>query len=121
MTVEAAELALIADQGATFTRTITYETGATFETTAPVDLTGWTARMQIRRTPSGPDLLLSLTQAAGLTLGGTAGTVAITITAAQTAALPTGEQVYALDLIDGAGRVYKLLRGRLTVRPGITA
>ena len=119
MTATAAEWNLTVDQGAYWSKVITYETGATFDAVTPVNLTGYTARLKIRRKGSSDPALLSLTHASGITLGGAAGTITVVLTAAQTAALPTGaDLVYDLDVIDGSSRPYRLVRGKVTVQPG---
>ena len=53
-------------QGSTFGTTLTYRDSDS----NAVDLTGYTARMQIREELSSPSTLLSLTDVDGLTLGG---------------------------------------------------
>jgi hypothetical protein len=51
----------------------------------PFNLTGYTARMQVRATAEASSTILSLTSspAAGITMGGAAGTLALAVTAAQ--------------------------------------
>ena len=71
-----------AGQGETFDRTVTW----TIDDVA-VNLTGYTARLQIRKTHKSTSAVVSLTQASGLTLGGSAGTIQIVISATATAAL----------------------------------
>jgi hypothetical protein len=55
-----------------------------------------------------------------LTLGGAAGTIVITLTATQTAALTAGNYVYDLELVSGAGVVTRLVQGNVTVTAEIT-
>ncbi len=105
------------EQGETFTRLLTYEDSEE----ALINLTGYTARMQIRKTADSTDYLLSLTtENSGIALGGIAGTITITITAAQSANLPIGTARYDLELISGSGVVVKLLKGDVTVNREIT-
>jgi hypothetical protein len=85
-----------------------------------VNLTGYTARLQVRRTKTHPDTLVSLTDASGITLGAAAGTIAILIAAATTTTLPAGVWVYDLELISGAGLVTRLLEGRFQVVGEVT-
>ncbi len=119
MTAAAATWNWTLDQGAHFSKTITWETGATFATTTPVNLTGYTARLKVRRRPSSTPTLLELTHSSGITLGGAAGTIAIVLTAAQTALLPVdAELFYDLDLIDGSSRPHRIVRGSITCKPG---
>ena len=85
------------------------------------NLTGYTARMQVRSSVSGGTVLIELTTAnAGITLGGTAGTVVLTIAAADTASLTAGEYYYDAELISGAGAVERILQGRFVVDPEVT-
>lgn len=87
------------------------------------DLTGYTARMKVRQTvgAADPPLISLTTGGGGLTLGGTAGTVAIAITAAVTAALTfTSPGVYDLELIDGASRVTAVIYGSIGLRKEVT-
>jgi hypothetical protein len=56
---------------------------------AAIDLTGYTAQMMIRQDRADAAALLTLTQASGITLGATAGTIVVTVTQAQVNALVT--------------------------------
>lgn len=85
------------EQGATFTLSLLWKTsGGT-----PIDLTGYTARMQIRSSVSSTTILADLTSAAGITLGGVAGTIDVEIPATQTATMTKGG-VYDLELVNGS-------------------
>ena len=104
-------------QGASFDRTFTWQTG---DPAANVNLTGYTGRMQIRSTVAAPTTVLEFTTSNGrMTLGGSAGTIAITVTAADTADLAPGQFVYDLELING-GTVTRLLEGRATISGEVT-
>ena len=105
------------EQGATFTRTITWKDS----TGAPVNLTGYTARMQIRERVESSTALVSLTSSSGITLGGVAGTIVITITSTQTDSLPNMKKgVYDLELVSSGGVVTRLLQGEVVVSPQVT-
>jgi hypothetical protein len=105
------------EQGATFTRTITWKDSAN----VAINLTGYTARMQIRERVESSTALVSLTHSSGITLGGAAGTVVITITATQTDALPNMKKgVYDLELVSAGGIVTRLLQGEVVVSPQVT-
>lgn len=60
-------------------------TGVAVSKAGPFNLTGYTARMQVRAKSETTSTILSLTSspAAGITLGGAAGTIALALTAAQ--------------------------------------
>ena len=106
----------LCEQGATFSRVITYQGSEG----APVNLTGYTARMQVRATTEDAAVLLSLTtENGGIALGGAAGTVTLLATATQTAAMPSGELVYDIELVSGAV-VTRLLQGCFVVDAEVT-
>lgn len=105
------------EQGATFALTVTWRDSAS----APINLTGYTARMQIRKTVSAPTTILSLTDAnGGLTLGGAAGTIAIAISATQTAAITASAGVYDLELVAANGFVTRVLEGSVNISKEVT-
>ncbi|RST54100.1 hypothetical protein [Variovorax sp. DXTD-1] len=114
----AAKLKLSIDQGATFTKTVTWKTG---KPALPVDLTGCTARMQVRETIQSDDVLLELSTTDGrITLGGTAGTVNLRVEAADTAIIAWKSGVYDLEIQFADGTVRRLLSGSVTVSPEVT-
>ena len=109
---------IIADQGSTFTRQLRYEDS----TGVPVDLTNFTAEMELRDTYCG-SVVLALTTAGtapSITLGGTAGTIDVVATATQMGSLAASVYVYDLELTSGAGEVTKPVRGSFEVRPEVT-
>jgi len=63
---------------------------------SPVDLTGATAVLDVRTHAASAAPVLALTEAAGLTLGGAAGTVTPSRTAAEMEAVPAGAYRYDL-------------------------
>jgi hypothetical protein len=105
-------------QGATLSLTATWADS----TGAAVNLTGYTARMQVRASYDATSTVLALTSAAGdIVLGGAAGTIAITASATVTAALTAPwNGVYDLELVSGGGVVTRLLEGPATVSPEVT-
>ena len=103
------------EQGATFTKTITWRDSSD----ALINLTGYTARMMVRESVDASATLLSLTDSSGITLGGTAGTIAILISAASTAAMTKGG-VYDLELVSGGGIVTRLLQGNVILSKEVT-
>lgn len=86
----------------------------------PVDLTGFTARMQIRETIESTTTLVSLTEASGITLGGTAGTIGITITATATALLDFDSAVYDLEVVSAGGIVTPVVYGNVYLNDEVT-
>lgn len=107
---------IVCDQGATFSRVFTWQDS----TGLPVNLTGYTARMQVRATIDSASILLSLTtENSGIALGGAAGTVTVTATATQTAAVAAGCYVYDIELVIGS-TVVRLVQGQFTVDGEVT-
>lgn len=105
------------EQGATFNLALVWRDNAN----ALVNLTGYTARMQVRKRITDAVPLLDLNTTNGkITLGGTAGTIAITANAAQTAALTDKQGVYDLELVAADGTVVRLLQGDVTISPEVT-
>lgn len=105
---------ITAYQGATFNFVATWTIGAT-----PVDLEGYTARMQVRRTVDATTAILSLTSSSGITLGGEAGTIAIEVSAEDMEDVTGGSYVYDLEL-DSGEEVTRLLQGTFTIQPEVT-
>jgi hypothetical protein len=101
-------------QGATYDKTFTIT-----EAGVALNLTGYTSAMQVRSAADATATLLSLTSGSGITLGGTAGTVLLTITAAQSSAIPAGSFAYDLELTSG-GTVTRLLQGAFNVVGNVT-
>lgn len=103
------------EQGATEVRTFTWKTSAG----TPIDLTGYTARMQLRPMLTSETKLLDLTtENGGITLGGVNGTVVVTISASQTAALTRGG-VYDLELVNGP-IVTRFVQGTVSISKEVT-
>ena len=101
-------------QGADWDRTFTITQSGT-----ALNLTGYTASMQIREAADSTAYLLSLTSGSGITLGGTAGTVAVAITSAQSSAIAAGSYAYDLELLSGS-QVTRLLQGAVNVSGNVT-
>jgi len=107
---------IAAEQGTDYTATLTY---ANSSGTA-INITGYSARMQVRRSAGSADAVITLTSASGITLGGAAGTVAIAIPAAALTVVAAGNYVYDLELVSGAGVVTKLISGDFIVTGEVT-
>jgi hypothetical protein len=104
-----------AGQGATFSRTVTKTLNG-----VPLDLTGATAKMQLRSYYGDPVAALTLTETDGLTLGGTAGTIQIQIGPATLSALSARQYVYDLEVYAIDGSTIRLLEGVFVVTPEVT-
>lgn len=113
----AAKYDIVMDQGATFSRAITWQDSQA----VPVNLTGYTARMQVRDEVDSASAALSLTtENSRISLGGTAGTITLLVSATDTAAVAAGEYVYDLELVSGSGTVTRLIQGCFTVDAEVT-
>lgn len=109
---------LVIDQFATFKTSFAWKTKST---NAPVILTGYTAALQIRRTPADTQALVSLTSPnGGLTIDGPNGRVNIEIAAAVTSTLTPGRYVYDLVLTDPQSKKKRLVEGVAIVDAGVT-
>lgn len=111
-----ATFAIRARQGATYRRVFTWTIDG-----IPVNLTGASARMEVRKKASDSSVVLTATPF--ITLGGTAGTVDLNIPAQTLAAIAprSGESSYVYDLeIVIGGTVTALLAGRFFVAPEVT-
>ena len=123
---------LTIEQGSTFGRLIAIEqpdlvtdpTGQTFEN---FDLSGFTARMDIRRTIDTATPMITLTTENGRiainpSIVGDAtrnNEISLSITAADTATITTSG-VYDLEIISAGGTVSKVIRGDVTLIPEVT-
>ena len=111
-------------QGATLTKVFTWLAqtccgqGTVGSKPMPVDLTGWTASMQIRPYALSTTILYDATS--DLTLGGQAGTITLQIPATATEDFTWWNGVYDLLLTDPSGNVTRLLSGSVAVCPGVT-
>lgn len=106
---------IVADQGATFSLVLTWKDSSG----DPVSLVGWTARMQLRSSRQSDLVALELTTANGrITLGGAAGTVTLSVTAADMDIAQDAYR-YDLELVNGS-TVERLLMGTFTVRGEVT-
>lgn len=111
--------------GSTFGRTLTFKypdpsSSPSDPTYLPWNLTGYTARMQVRRTIDSSTVLISLTTENGrISLGGASGIIELNITAEDTATI-TSSGVYDLEIIASNGIVSRILQGDFTLSPEVT-
>lgn len=86
-----------------------------------INLTGYTARMQFRKSKSDTVVLLSATtENLYITLGGVLGTVNLAIPNTVTAAFTFVRALYDIELISPAGVVTRWLEGGVEVNPEVT-
>lgn len=85
----------------------------------PVNLTGYTARMFLKRrlTDESPEFTLT-TENGRISLGGTLGTITLNISATDSAQM-FGEYIYDLELVNGSF-VKRLLKGSISIDYEVT-
>jgi len=106
---------LVCEQGATYTLSFTVKSGD-----IPWNLTNYTATMTVRPFVGSPVTSVLATNANGkIVLGGVAGTVVVTLTDEQTAALAASRYVYDF-ILDSGAVVTRLLEGKFVVTPAVT-
>jgi len=105
------------DQGAQYTTTIIWADSSG----NPIDLTGYSAAMQLRLQAASPNpSALNLTSSnGGITITPLAGEMDILMTTAQTGALDPGFYVYDLEIALGSV-VTRIIQGQITVSAQVT-
>jgi hypothetical protein len=106
------------DQNATFSFQVTYTEE---DETTPIDLTGASAKMQVRDTKGGNKLAVTLTSpSGGITIDGPEGVLNIKMTPTQTNKLFYPKSSYDVMVIDSNGNKIKLLEGFMTLNRSVT-
>jgi hypothetical protein len=106
---------VIIDQGADWRVDVIYKDPAG----VPINLSNYTAQLQLRTSYDAASAALNLTSSSGITITANAGRLAIHATATQTNALVAGDYVYDLE-INLSGFITRLIQGRAIVRPQVT-
>jgi hypothetical protein len=112
----AKEYDITIDQGATFKLDLVWRDSAG----DPIDLTDYSARMQVRQSVRSDTTELNLVSPADIALGGLAGTIAVTASATDTAAMTIKRGVYDLEVVSASGVVTRLLQGAVEVSKEVT-
>lgn len=103
------------DQGSTFYLNLIYQDSDG----VPIDITGNTARMQLRRAFNSV-VDLTLTSASGdIVITGNTGNILITISDTDTGLLEAGFYLYDLEL-DNGGVITRLIQGQITLSQQVT-
>ena len=98
-----------------------YQSGGVLTYYPPLDLTGYTGRMQVRASIDAPGVLLDLTtENGGIVIDAPTGTIDRRVSAADSAALTFQSGVYDLELVDAAGDVTRLAEGDVCVDREVT-
>lgn len=111
-------------QGATFSQTLYWEVG---NPPTPVNLSGYTAKLQVRSSHKSKVVILELSTSNGrITLGTsgdyTTGAINLSISATDTAQLSIcdgAKPVYDLEMTSGA-TVSRILQGNVIIAPEVT-
>lgn len=102
---------------------LTIDQGASFSTTTtltdtdgnPIDLTNYSGAAQMRKTYTSSSAVTF-----NVSLGGTLGTVVLSLSANATANVAAGRYVYDVELTDNTGLVSRVFEGIVTVNPNVT-
>lgn len=106
---------MMCPQGSTFNQVLTYSVDDVL-----VNLTGYSARMQVKEKHSSTVKQLDLTTSnGGIVLGGALGTITINASSTQTSAISAKEYVYDLELLYGS-TVIRIIEGKFIVTPEVT-
>ena len=113
----AAKYNLEVEQGATFTLALAYKDA----NDVPINLTGYSARMQIRHKAGSASALIDATTANGkIVLVAADGGITVTVPATDTDALTVTTGVYDLEIEDASSVVTRLLQGTVAISKGVT-
>ncbi|MGW8178784.1 MAG: hypothetical protein ACWGQW_08480 [bacterium] len=115
--MDAGKFNMLCEQGATFDFNVVWK-DALHDL---VNLTGITARMQVRSTFDSNDIIIELTTENGrISLNETFGVFNLLIDCDDTAALPDGTFKYDLEVQFSNGDCHRLLKGNFKVDPEVT-
>jgi hypothetical protein len=117
-TMPAAKLNLpVVEKGATYSHTLLWKGPANIG----IDLTGCSAKMQVRKNIAEASVLLELsTDNSRIALPPLAGKIELLVSDEDTSALPGQGGVYDLTITHPDGRKTRLCEGRIEFREGVT-
>lgn len=105
------------EQGSTLLKPIVWKDS----TGTPVNLTGYSARMQVRQSVASTDILLEMSTANNkISIDPSSGKITLIFSAATTAAITWKRGKYDLELTSADGTVTRLIEGQITVSQEIT-
>jgi len=85
-----------------------------------VDLTGYTAKMQVKHKKTDTTALLTLTDTAGIVLGGVDNNIVAELSDAQSAELGEGQFVFDIQLTNASGKSRTLIYGTIVLQLSVT-
>lgn len=106
---------MLCEQGATLTLALLWKDGAG----NPVDMTGFTAAMQVRKTKDADTAVLTLTTENGGILLDAQGNINLLASAEATSDISEGQYVYDLEINSGT-QIVRLLEGAFVVSGEVT-
>jgi DUF4097 and DUF4098 domain-containing protein YvlB len=86
----------------------------------PIDLTGWSAKLQVRETIAGSVVLEASTTNGRIVLGTVNGVIQIDVPVDVVNALTFTQGIYDLRLTNALAVPIRFIEGRITVSPGVT-
>lgn len=101
------------EQGTTFTKDVVYKPGG-----VAANLTGYTATLIAKCNKQDAEKVLDLSTPTEIILTPLTGTLTISLTATETAALSFKNAYYELVIINGAYKK-RILEGKITLSPGV--
>lgn len=105
------------EQGTTLLKPIVWKDS----TGTPINLTGYSARMQVRQSVVSPDVLLELSTTNGkISISPITGTITLIFSEATTAAITWKRGKYDLEVVALNGAVTRLIQGEISVSQEIT-
>lgn len=119
--MSAAQVNITVEQGSYYSKRFTYKPGG-----VALDLTGYTARSQVRR--DARDETVAATATIEFVTPRSTGSFDFILTEAVTTAMETGktvddkasQYVYDIELISASGRVTRVVKGTLSLDPEVT-
>lgn len=103
-------------QGSTFRKSFQWIAGG-----SPVDMTGWTARMQIRPEVDSDSVIAELTtENGGITIEPLEGKINLFLSDVETSVFSFESAVYDIELVDQAGDVHRDIEGKIKLSPEVT-
>lgn len=113
----AAAYNFVIEQGATLDKTFVWKDS----TGTVINLSGYTARMQVRQTVGSSTILLDLTTLNGrIIITALTGQIRLLVAATDTAAITWQRGKYDLELVSSTGVVTRLLYGEVEVSKEVT-
>lgn len=113
----AGQIDLSIDKGETYKKVFYWKD----KSKVAIDMTGYTARMQVRKSTNAATIQLELTTENGrITITGAEGKIELYISDSDTSSLEGTKSVYDLELIDNSGDIIKFARGIIVMVDEVT-